>query len=437
MILETTDFIISLIGMGIYFFIFFKISDGIHRRSLLLISVLAGGIFMTGLDCWEINENFKLLSGILFITVLSRFIFYIQMHRIAQALLLTVVGTLASRLLSSALLMISMGNDFIIQFEAKSEIQLQERIFSQTLLFFLVIIATDILRQQEESLGWREIALILIQLSTCMGTLILIAELSRYGEGVLRVPPGYVCFMSLGCVLVYFTSYYMISQYFKTKREQLELMQLQAAARRKLQYYEHQLNSQQQVRRLYHDMKNHMLALRKLYETGSDKWESYLDSMEQQAAAYSEDFRTGSAVTDALLYEKKKMAEEAGILFETDISPDCIRGIPDIVLCTVLGNGLDNAREAVSAAPQEEKKISLVLSGDECHLCIAIRNKYVGKLKCQNGKFFTGKSDKEKHGFGLRSIRQAVKDCQGNLSIKTENQIFELFVLLPMDENGE
>lgn len=437
MMFETADFIISLIWMGIYFFLFFKMSDGVHRRSLLLISVLVGGIFMVGLGRWGINGNLKVLSGILFATVLSGFVFFIRMQRIVQAVLLTTVGTVASDMLSSALLMISRGNDFIIQFEAKSEMQLQEQIFSQTLLFFLVILATDILRQQEESLGWREISLLLIQLSTCMGTLIIIAELSWNGKGVLRIPPGYVCFMCLGCVLVYFTSYYLISQYFKIKRKQFERMQLQAAAERKLQYYEHQLDSQQQVRRLYHDMKNHMLALRKLYETGSDKWEPYLDAMEQQVAAFGEDFQTGSAVTDALIYEKKKMAEQAGILFETDIQPNCIKGIPDIVLCTVLGNGLDNAWEAVSAVPREEKNISLVLSGNDSHLRIVIRNKYDGERKRKSGNFLTGKPDKEKHGLGLKSIRQAVKECRGNISITTENRIFELFVLLPIEENGE
>lgn len=397
--------------------------------------VLAGGIFIVVLDCWEISNNLKLLSGILFAALLSRFVFYIRINGIVQAVLLTAVGTLASRLLSSALLMISMGNNFLVQFAAKSELQLEERIFSQTLLFFLAILATELFRQQEENLGWREIVLLLIQLSTCIGTLILIMELSGYRKGELRIPPGYVCFMSLGCIFIYFISYYIISQYFKTKREQLELVEQQAAAERKLQYYEHQLDSQQQVRQLYHDMKIHMLALRKLYETGSDKWEPYLDAMEQQAASYGEDFRSGSAVTDALLYETKKKAEEAGISFETDIQPNCVRGVPDIILCTVLGNALDNAWEAVSEVAQEEKKMWLVLSGDGSHLRIVIRNMYAGERKQKSGNFLTGKPDKEKHGLGLKSIRRAVKDCRGNVSVTAEHQLFELFVLLPIEEN--
>lgn len=223
--------------------------------------VLAGGIFIVVLDCWEISNNLKLLSGILFAALLSRFVFYIRINGIVQAVLLTAVGTLASRLLSSALLMISMGNNFLVQFAAKSELQLEERIFSQTLLFFLAILATELFRQQEENLGWREIVLLLIQLSTCIGTLILIMELSGYRKGELRIPPGYVCFMSLGCIFIYFISYYIISQYFKTKREQLELV-------------------------------------------------------EQQAASYGEDFRSGSAVTDALLYETKKRQKKPGFLLK-------------------------------------------------------------------------------------------------------------------------
>lgn len=437
MMLEAADFITSLIGLGIYFFIFFKMSDGIHRRSLLIISVLAGGFLMSMSVGCGLSENFKLWSGILFAALVSRFVFYIQMHRIVQGVLLTAVGALVSRLLSAALLMISNGSSFFMQYAAKSEMQLQERIFSQTLLFFLAIFATDVFRQQEVSLGWREIALLLIQLSTCMGTLILIAELSGDGKGGLRIPPGYVCFMGLGCILVYFTSYYLISRYFKIKREQLELVQLQAAAERRLQYYKHQLESQQQIRELYHDMKIHMAALRKLYETGSDKWKPYLDAMEQQAASYGGDFRSGSDVVDALLYEKKKMAEEAGIIFETDIQKDCIKGIPDIVLCTVLGNGLDNAWEAVSAVTKEEKKIRLVLSGDGRQVRLVIRNRYAGERKRKRGNFLTGKTDKERHGLGLKSIRQAVKDCRGNVSATAENQIFELFVLLPNENNGQ
>ena len=436
MLLEIANILISMVEMGIDLYIFARLSDGIHRRFLVPISVIVGTIVMIGMDELQINDTLKLMTGIVLVSVLSYLSFYLQIYNTLQGALLMLIGTMVSELLAAGILMLVFGTDFIGKFAIKSELQMQGAVFSKLILFSSVIIITNIMRRRDKRYSWREIALLMIQISTCVLTLILTFEISIKGEDVLNISPIYFCFMAIGCILVYFVSYYITTGYFQSKREKIELLEMDAMARQKMQYYEHKLDTQLQVRRMYHDMKNHMLALRELQKSSSEEWNTYMDAMELQMRPYADIFHTGNDVLDALLYEKSKIAEESDIVFETNIESNCIKHIPNIALCTILGNGLDNALEAVEEVESRERRIFVSITSDETRLHILIQNNYDGNLVRKNGELITRKKEKENHGIGLKSISQAVKDCEGNLSLEEKNNIFEMYVILPnVDKN--
>ena len=49
----------------------------------------------------------------------------------------------------------------------------------------------------------------------------------------------------------------------------------------------------------------------------------------------------------------------------------------------------------------------------------------------QGGIPLTTKSDKNYHGFGMKSIRQVVEKYGGSLTVNAENDLFRLMILLP------
>lgn len=437
MLLEIVGIINSALEVGIDLFIFYRLSQGVRRKWLVLANTVLGSLAMIGMEEIRFDQNIKFLFGLVLMGVLGYSVFRLQIRHAVKGVALMAVGTMVSELLATGLLMLVMGTDFFRQFTLKTEVQMQGAILSNLILFTFVFLVTNAMKQRDSRYSGREVLLILIQNSTFIFTMILTVELATQEGKYFRIPPVYFCFLGIGCMFVYFLSFYVTTGYFQSKKEKIELVKMEAEAKQQVQYYEYKLNAQQQVRQLYHDMKNHMLALRELHQNSGEEWNEYLKEMEQQLIPYQEDFCTGNKVVDALLYDKKIKTEREGILLETDIQGNCMKQMSSMLLCTILGNGLDNAMEAVRLLMHRKRKIWLCLSCDEHHLRIMIRNEYEGELRRKAGEILTKKADGENHGIGLKSIEKAVKNCHGNMSVTTRDHVFELFVLLPIKGENE
>lgn len=95
-------------------------------------------------------------------------------------------------------------------------------------------------------------------------------------------------------------------------------------------------------------------------------------------------------------------------------------------LYTLLGNAIDNAIEAVMNLPEEKRLISLNIKDMGQMLYIEVENYFDGSLSVEDGVIITTKSDKENHGYGVRSIRMIAERYNGNVEIKTEGDLFSL-----------
>lgn len=112
-----------------------------------------------------------------------------------------------------------------------------------------------------------------------------------------------------------------------------------------------------QAERLRHDLKNHVLALRGLWEEKAwEKLGDYLKRMEDGARFGKGEEATGNRAIDALLCQKRKLAEEKGIGWECDVRiPNRCR-VNEFDLCILFGNLLDNALEACGRLQQKGKE---------------------------------------------------------------------------------
>ena len=101
-----------------------------------------------------------------------------------------------------------------------------------------------------------------------------------------------------------------------------------------------------QSERLRHDMKNHIIALSAL--SRNKEWEridDYLGNMEGIVLNDGGDM-TGNKAVDALLYQKRRWAENEIIKWECDVQIPKGCCINEFDLCVLFGNILDNALEA-------------------------------------------------------------------------------------------
>lgn len=181
--------------------------------------------------------------------------------------------------------------------------------------------------------------------------------------------------------------------------------------------------------RLRHDMKNHIIALKNLLEKRDwEKMEQYLSAMEEQGGVRAGAV-TGNRVIDALLYRKKKLAEEKDIPWRCEVNIPRETGIDEFDLCVILGNMLDNAIEGCKALPGRDAFIDVQVK--TVKKCLLFEVKNATELKEIPERGFTGKENSKGHGIGLLNIKDTAEKYDGTVQTEVENGVFSISVLLP------
>lgn len=90
---------------------------------------------------------------------------------------------------------------------------------------------------------------------------------------------------------------------------------------------------------------------------------------------------------------------------------------------------MDNAIEASEKLPEDHRLITIRANRVRDMLVIIVENNAASEQPISGG---TTKEDTFSHGFGLPNIRKAVERYGGQCSIKTENDMFILKILIPI-----
>ena len=189
------------------------------------------------------------------------------------------------------------------------------------------------------------------------------------------------------------------------------------------------------IRRLHHDIKNHLLAIGKMSEGGSERVNDYIGSLIGELEPYESLVETGNELLNGILSEKLSAAKSKGISLE--IQADCsgLGFVSDTDLCTIFGNALDNAIEACEKVePAEDRVIRVKSEALAGHEFITVTNSCVGTVDVSGGIPFTTKEDKKLHGIGIRSMKRTLEKYSGDLIIKPEKGRFTLAITIPLEE---
>lgn len=209
-------------------------------------------------------------------------------------------------------------------------------------------------------------------------------------------------------------------------------------------YYEDLEQQQFEVRRLRHDMANHLQVLLTLPEHEKD---SYIEEMLDNPAFVKSLSYCGDPTVNAVLAVKEGMMRQRGIRFlvKADIAGELPFDKAD--LCALFANGLDNGAEGCQDLAEPLREVSLEAKADKGVLAVEIRNPVPeeGDKNAVSGADAerdrtklpaTTKKDTQNHGFGLRSIRETVKKYGGNMEIRQQEGAFVLFFYLLFPEDG-
>lgn len=208
-----------------------------------------------------------------------------------------------------------------------------------------------------------------------------------------------------------------------------EIKMLKEKNKKDIEYYKEIDNLNQQIRKIHHDLKNHILIADsiKSYDTG----EEYLRSLDEYFEKYCNKANSGNNILDILLEKKYEECEEKGIRFRFNV--DFSKGdfINLIDLGTIFGNIIDNAIEACERIGEgRQKTISLVVNTIENFIFIKISNP-VDIVKKEGGRLFSIKRKQQEEGLGLMCLQETLKKYNGSYSYEIVDHLFNVTIVIP------
>lgn len=198
------------------------------------------------------------------------------------------------------------------------------------------------------------------------------------------------------------------------------------------QHYAEIENIYRTMRGWKHDWHNHIQALSAQLDSGEyKKARSYLDEINQSILTIDTVIKTGNTMADAILNSKISLMKSKEIEVEAQAQVPSSLSVPDVDLCIIIGNLLDNAMEACLKVPQEERFLRFYMAKVRDNLYIYVMNAADGAYRKGQGKYLSTKGT-DSHGYGLHRIDKVVKKYRGYLNRQDEGNVFATEVLLPL-----
>ena len=186
------------------------------------------------------------------------------------------------------------------------------------------------------------------------------------------------------------------------------------------------------MNRKFHDMKHQIAAISRM-DAASPRKDALVRELQNIVQAYGSYADTGSEALDTILMEKGLYCSQHGIEWKCVAEGSFLAFMDVVDLYTMIGNALDNAVESAERVKDSGKRfISAVIRQERGFALIQIRNYTEDTPLFRDGLPLTSKPDAQNHGYGLRSIRAIVEQYQGSMTVRAEDHIFTLDILIPL-----
>lgn len=188
------------------------------------------------------------------------------------------------------------------------------------------------------------------------------------------------------------------------------------------------------IRALKHDMGNHIAVLENLFaKQETEEFEKYLIKLKTAFCVSVDGIKTGNPVTDVILTQKQKEAEEKGIDFECKFIYPADTNINAFDVSVILNNAIENAFEGIKGC--KNPYVSILAYRKKNAYMLEVTNCIEKSVEIDNemGLPETTKKDKGSHGFGLANIRRVAQSYFGDIDISQDENSFTLTIMLMIE----
>lgn len=254
-----------------------------------------------------------------------------------------------------------------------------------------------------------------------------ILQLSTYMElkmkDSMQTDQTYFVFMTIGIgMLSVFVLYFLgkISWVYERQTE-FELYKLRSIELEKLLSYKEQ--SELEMKKIKHDMNKNLTNISYLLkEEKRTEAESYLNSISNVLNESKEIIHSGNYVVDAILNYRISLCKNKKIDLRLSVDEIYDFWISPVDISAILDNLLDNAIEAVEKYEENLKWIEVKIFSYKRNMTILVKNPFDGLLRKSKHEIMTTKKEREKHGYGLKSIKTSVEKNRGTYQYFVEKK---------------
>jgi|LGVF01.2.fsa_nt_gb hypothetical protein len=194
-------------------------------------------------------------------------------------------------------------------------------------------------------------------------------------------------------------------------------------------YYEAQLQNQEALRRLKHDMKGHLNTVSQLLkENNHDDALCYLANLGDYAESRQKELYSDDPYLNAVVTNYSMLFSANDTIFKHEIQSGKMT-LHHVEMCMSLNNGLQNALEASLKLPPEQRYVKLQIQTKQSHCLFRVTNRFNNEI-IMNGEVPRSTKESPGHGYGLLSIRDAAESLGGFVTCTSHDNLFVLDVAI-------
>lgn len=398
--------------------------DNSGRLDVIMMLISA---ILLSITAFMPKNSYSMLLIALLISFLLTIKYHVSLVNRLFFTVLIIVILYCGEIITGTILVLSSGYS-VNEITSNFHLYFEGVIISKFCVFVFVKLFGLIKKRQESPVSKRIILSIMLTPISSMLSIYLISYYAYY-----ITDTRFVSLSTIAMCLVLISNIFVFYVFEKQTKIELASQRLkfyEAELQNQKEHYNELYNSQSEIRKIRHDLKNNLIAISGYLSVGdSERAVDYINELSEEPKVLLNTIDTGHPALDAVLQSKIKKASfnSCKISYSVYYCDDSVIDQMDIAI--IVANALDNAIEACALCEDDDKRVirlQVIEKGD--YLSLFVENPIIEGIDV--GKITTTKPDKINHGYGLTSIKAISEKYQGDVSIACSSTKFVICVLL-------
>lgn len=195
---------------------------------------------------------------------------------------------------------------------------------------------------------------------------------------------------------------------------------------RQLEYYKILNEETRYIRKIEHDIKNHMYVMDKLK---GEEVRQYGENLLKDIQTLMGDFTCTNPILSIVMGQKILEAEKEGNLLEVHAMDLKLEFMADLDITSLFSNLWDNAMEATRLLAPGKRKITVILGEEKGCTIIDFSNTYNGCVQRKQKQYLSTKPNHT--GLGMRIMKEVVQKYEGTFRCDEKDETFHVRIVIP------